>query len=425
VSRYIQIVTIIIVFFLAGCSSKQPIQNEIGQKSFENEDYMILSALEQEQQQNSTNATQIYRALYAQSGKVNYLVEAVKISFLSKNIDQTAVLLKDALKQAPNNIELKRIEIGLLIQQNNYNEAEIKALKLLKRDKSARNLKIVGSIYLQKKSYELALKYFESAYKADRDDNSLLNIVDIQYNYLNKKDDAIALLETHIRMNSCEISTCFKLVEIYGKQKNINGVISTYKKLYSRFKDEKYAKKVIELLLYLKDKKGAISFLEKSGYNQEMLLNIYLSSRDFTEAYSVAKRLYDKTLNLDYLGKMAIYEYESKQGKLDDKVLASVSKKFEKVISKLHSPLYLNYYGYLLIDHDIDVKKGIGLVQEALLKEPKSPFFLDSLAWGYYKLGSCKKAKVIMDKLIKVSKEKELIEHSKKIDICVKKATSR
>ena len=420
-SRYIQALAIIIVFFLAGCSVKQPVENQIGKKSFENEDYLILAALEQQQNGNRKNAIEIYKILYEKSGKIDYLLEATKISFLTKDAKNTEKFLKEALAKEPKNSEIRRIEIGYLISQNKNQEAEKKILELLKDDKSVRNLKIAGSIYLQKKSYELALKYFESAYRIENDENSLLHIIDIEYNYLNKKDDAIALLETHIRLNSCELNTCYKLIEIYGKEKNIDGVISTYKKLYTRFKKDEYAKKVIELLIYLKDKNGAINFLNKSGYNQEMLLEIYISSRDFKNAFKVAKRLYKKTSNLNYLARMAIYEYESQKNKLNNKILKSVSDKFEQVVTKLHDPLYYNYYGYLLIDHDIDIKKGIGLVQEALLKEPKSPFYLDSLAWGYYKLGQCKKAKNIMDKLIKVSKEEELLEHSIKINKCVDK----
>ncbi len=400
---------------------KQPASTQVGEKSFENEDYMILEALDFQQNGKHKDAMETYKILYKKSGKLRYLTEATKISFLAHDIEQTEILLKEALAKSPKSSELRRIEVGFLVQQNRNKEAKEKILLLLEDDKSVRNLKIAGSLYLESKSYELALKYFESAYSIDSDESSLLHIVDIQYNYLDKKDDAIALLETHIRMQTCEVNSCFKLIEIYGKEKNIDGIISTYKKLYSRFKNDDYAKKVIELLVYIKDKDGAIKFLNKSGYNQEMLLDIYLSSRDYEGAYEAAKRLYEKTSKIDYLGRMAIYEYESQKDNLNKEILESVSKKFEKVVTKLHNPLYYNYYGYLLIDHDMDVKKGIGLVQEALLKEPNSPFYLDSLAWGYFKQGRCKEAKVIMDKLIKVNQEEELMEHSKQINRCVKK----
>lgn len=421
-SRYIQSIIFFLVFLLVGCSIKEPNLTQVGQKSFENEDYMILLALEHQREGNNKGAIQIYKTLYEKSEKVNYLVEAVKISFLTNDIKSTELILADALEKAPKNRELQRIQIGFLIKQEKYKEAEIKSLELLKQEKSERNLKIAGTIYFQVKSYTLALKYFESAYSINSDENSLLYIIDILYNYLDKKEDAIALLETHIRMNSCETNTCYKLIEIYGKEKNINGLISTYKRLYKRFGNDEYAKKVIELLIYTKDKNRAVSFLEESGYNQEMLLDIYVSSSDFQGAYKVAEKLYKKSSNVLYLGKMAIYEYETNKNKIDEKVLKSVSKKFEQVVYEIHEPLFYNYYGYLLIDHDINVEKGIGLVKEALLKEPNSPFYLDSLAWGYYKLGRCEEAKEIMDKLIKKSKEEELIMHSIKINKCVDEA---
>lgn len=420
-SRYTQFIIFILLLLISGCSLSEPEPNKIGIKSFENEDYIIMSALEEQKTGNNKSAVELYKVLYEKSGKINYLIEATKISFLINDANQTEKLLYDSLNIAPDNDELRRIEIGYLVNQKNLKAAEIKSLQLLEKDKSERNLKITGTIYLQMKSYSLALKYFESAYRMNSDESSLLHIVDIQYNYLDKKDDAIALLETHIRMQFCDKNTCFKLIEIYGKEKNINGLISTYKKLYLRFKDDEYAKKVIELLVYTKDKEQAIKFLDESGYNQEMLLDIYVSSNDFKGAYKVATRLYDKTSNLNFLGRMAIYEYELNKSNITNEILKSVSKKFEQVVQKLYNPLFLNYYGYLLIDHDLDVKKGIGLVNEALLKEPNSPFYLDSLAWGYYKLGKCKEAKKIMDKLIKNSKEKELIMHSKEINKCVGK----
>ncbi|MBL0687002.1 MAG: hypothetical protein JJV95_03055 [Sulfurospirillum sp.] len=417
--RYIQ--ALILIFLLAGCFVKQPIDEQIGKKSFENEDYLILTALEQQSRGNYKNSIEIYKLLYKKSEKINYLIEATTLSFLSEGIEETEKLLYKAISEAPDSSKLKRIEIGFLIKQEKNIEAKEKILDLVNKDKSVINLKIAGSIYLQSKSYELALKYYESAYAIDNDENSLLNIVDIQYNYLDNKDDAIALLETHIRMHNCEIDSCFKLIEIYGKETNINGVISTYKKLYYRYRNDEYAKKVVELLVYIKDKKGAIKFLDKSGYDQELLLDIYISSQDFQSAYMVAKRLYEKTSKIDYLGRMAIYEYESNKDSLNDEILESVLKKFEKVASKIHDPLYFNYYGYILIDHDINAKKGVGLIKEALLKEPNSPYYLDSLAWGYYKLGRCKEAKVIMDKLIKVNKEEELMNHLIEINKCVKR----
>ena len=94
--------------------------------------------------------------------------------------------------------------------------------------------------------------------------------------------------------------------------------------------------------------------------------------------------------------------------------MKKVVKEFEKALSLgVHNPVYLNYYGYILIDKNIDINKGLNIIKKALTQEPENTYFLDSLAWGEYKLGECSKAYKTMKKVVKVEglKEKEIIEH--------------
>ena len=197
-------------------------------------------------------------------------------------------------------------------------------------------------------------------------------------------------------------------------------MISTYKKIYKERQNEEIAKKIVDLMLYIKDTKGAIAFLENTGQHPDLLLQIYANLKRFSEAYLVAQRMYEESKNLDYLGKMAIYEYEINKAKLTPEALQSISKKFEEVTSLLRDSVYLNYYGYLLIDHDIDVAKGISLVQRALELEPNSPYYLDSLAWGLYKQGKCAEANEIMKYFGEHVYEEEVIVHMEAIKKCLK-----
>jgi tetratricopeptide (TPR) repeat protein len=75
------------------------------------------------------------------------------------------------------------------------------------------------------------------------------------------------------------------------------------------------------------------------------------------------------------------------------------------------------------IDHDLDVKKGIAYIKKVLKTNPDSAFYLDSLAWGYYKLHQCDKAKKIMDKVVDMEggDNAEVLLHVKKINECYKK----
>ncbi len=61
----------------------------------------------------------------------------------------------------------------------------------------------------------------------------------------------------------------------------------------------------------------------------------------------------------------------------------------------------LNYLGYLYIDKNIDAKRGMKLVERALKLDKNNPYYLDSLGWGYYKLGEYKKAEIYLKKAIK------------------------
>ena len=52
----------------------------------------------------------------------------------------------------------------------------------------------------------------------------------------------------------------------------------------------------------------------------------------------------------------------------------------------------LNNLGFLLVDMDIDVERGIAYLEESAKKDPRNPSFLDSLGWGYYKVGRLREA---------------------------------
>lgn len=416
-SRYYSL--LIILLLLTGCATKEPIFHETTKKSFEEEDNLILLALQYQQNGDYAKAKQVYHTLYERSQKKVYLSEEAGLAFILGDKDALATILEGITKY-PEEKNFNRLLVGQYVKEKRYNEAEKEILGLIEYDKSIQHLSIAGNLYLQMKQYNLALKYFESAYKEEQSEEILLNIVELLYRFLSKKEDALSYLETYANIEGCGNNVCFKLIEIYGRDKNVKGLISTYKKLYTRHQNEEFAKRIVELLMYTKDIKGAIAFLEKSRHNQDILLDIYASQKRFSDAYGLAERLYDESKNLNYLGKMAIYEYEINKNKLTPQVFASISQKFEEVTTLLRDSVYLNYYGYLLIDHDLDIKKGIFLVQEALRLEPNSPYYLDSLAWGLYKQGDCAQAYEIMKYFGENIYEEEVAMHFEAIKKCLK-----
>ena len=53
-----------------------------------------------------------------------------------------------------------------------------------------------------------------------------------------------------------------------------------------------------------------------------------------------------------------------------------------------------------MIDYDLNIQRGVFLVKKALEKDTKNIAYLDTLAWGEYKLKNCQEAFKQMKKVV-------------------------
>jgi tetratricopeptide (TPR) repeat protein len=233
-------------------------------------------------------------------------------------------------------------------------------------------------IYYASKEYSNSLKYYESAYTLNQNQQTLVKLTNILYSYLNKKDVALAYLETYLQTKGCSAQICNKLMLIYQEQGNIDGMISILNRMYTKYKDNPELEKttlfiqnLIISLLEKKDIKKAIKFLEETGIDQTKLINLYYRDKQLTKALKLTKKIYKQTRKPELLGKIAMYRFELASDKR--KVMPNVIANFELALSSgINNASYQNYYGYLLIDFDIDIKKGLVLVKEALKTAPNN-----------------------------------------------------
>ena len=274
----------------------------------------------------------------------------------AKALEIFSFLLKETKK-----VEYAEEVLLLQIAQNNLLQAKntIKAYPKLE-DKIAP--KTLGYIFTKLQDYKKALKY----YKIDCDKHS-------------------------------NIQSCIILLDYYEKQKDFKSVFEVLAKLHNDFKSKNEMMKVVEI---------------------DNTINALLKQLGPNDAKIILQKLFDVTNEYDFLANLAVLEYESAKDK--NEVLVSVVDKFEKSIE--HSPkhMYLNFYGYLLIDHDLDYKKGLEFVKRALEADKTNDAYIDSLAWGYFKLGNCEEAKTNMKKVIdKIGlDEAEIKMHWEKIQNC-------
>ncbi|WP_310442392.1 CDC27 family protein [Sulfurimonas sp.] len=411
-----------VLFFMlfSGCVATQPSAKKGHEKSFEYEDMYILSALHLEEIGDYNNSSNLFNTLYEASNKKEYLYRSLRNDLAANENGRAIKRVDEISKNSIDDFELTRIKTIALVKQNKLDEAKKLATRLVEASKSVNDYLLVSEIYVKLKEYESALKYLEGAYIKENNEKILESIAVILYVNLDRKKDAIAQLETHSRIHGCSVFICSKLIGFYSNDNNIDGLLSTYLRLYKIEFSRDIAAKIVQIYSYKKDFLKMTEFLEESRSDNELLLQLYIQARNYKKAATIANELYEESGDVTLLGQSAIFEYESSEDKSDKVMQKSVIAKLKETIEVKKEGMYLNYLGYLLIDHSIDIKKGIDYIKEALKIEPNSIYYLDSLAWGYYKLGDCKEAAKIMKKVENMdgSSNEEVVKHIETIKKC-------
>ncbi len=418
---YNYLVIFFLLFAFSGCSISPNLQVANNKKAFEQEDKMILIALRAEELKNYTIASDIFNTLYIKSGKKEYLYRSLKNDLSVKQYAKIVKRIDEITLGEFKDFNLIRIKIIALIGLNELELAKTIAILLVQESQEVNDYILVSEIYVKLQKYDTALKYLESAYAKDFNEKVLDRLSVILYVNMDRKKDAIAQLESHSMMYRCSKLICNRLLSFYSDENDIDGLLSTYLRLYEIDKDEEIAKKIIQIYGYKKDYIKLMTFLENSSSDDKLLLQLYIQLKNYDKATKQAMKIYNDTAEIDYLGQNAIFEYESAKDKNDIGMQSRVINKLKRVLQiDDDNALYLNYLGYLLIDHEIDVKLGMAYIQKALKQQPNSSYYLDSMAWGYYKLGECLKAKKLILEVMKLDggNEPEVLEHYEKIKKC-------
>ncbi|HIP13313.1 MAG TPA: hypothetical protein EYG73_11420 [Arcobacter sp.] len=370
------------------------------------ESLYVLMALDSELNKAYTGSAVLYKQVFEKTGKYEYLKKSIALYRVNGHYEDIRNLVKKNIDKYKDHSEyLNREYIIASIELKEYENALLAAKKLLKDNNTARNYAFVGDIYYRLKSYNHAITYYESSYASKQTISTLLPLVDILYSYLDKKKKAVSYIETYYREHGCSPKVCMKLLSYYQHDQNLDGMISILKKFYHTYKitytKEQISRVITLLTSYLekRDIKEAINFLEKNKINESRLLVLYGYVGYKSKALTLVRKLYRKTKNKSLLGQIAIFEFELAKDK--KKVMKHVIANFELALNTKYNSTYANYYGYLLIDYDLDIKKGLSLVKKALKEYPNNLAYKDSVAWGYFKNNNCKMAYKYMKDVVK------------------------
>ncbi|MCB4747022.1 MAG: hypothetical protein LGB54_00270 [Sulfurovum sp.] len=388
-----------------------------------NEDEMIVRGLFCIEYRAYEDSWKIFKNLYDTTGEGEYLFQEIISSLLGKiHITESIERLELFDRKHPNMLRVKRLLVSLYLTNQQINKAKNEASFLIAHSNEASDMDLVSRSYLYAGEPKKAVALLQHTYEKSNNKDILLRLVSVMDAYTNQRKRAIQLLETYQRTNTAPSRDIyFKLLTLYVKENDTNGILNVYLSFYKNDKNDKHFENIVNAYIVQKDIDGAIIFLEKNHARLKMLYQLYVYKRFFSKALKLAHKFYKENHNPRWLAEIAILTYEQVKDKNDQKIIGNIVKIFDKAMMQgVNDSVYLNYYGYMLINNNINIEKGIRILRDALSQQPDNTYYLDSLAWGYYKEGKCKKAYDLMRKVVKREglKEPEIAQHWDAIQKC-------
>jgi len=414
------------LFVFGGCTSHQESTPVVEKRApmYVDENTLILFALDAQNHHKYAEAVGYYDLLYKRTQDKIYRDHALS-ALMSGRYYNDVVMRLDHRRQGGEKLSENDVRylIVALLGKNDLTRAQEEAKALVTRSQSEKNYMMLAEVYRSEKEYIKMLSTLEKAYALNYSEAVLEKISMVIYTQMKSPYEAIGRIERHCKNFGYSLLLTKRLAAFYADQRDEAGLLKTYPHLYELEPTQENADVLIQLYWNANKIQDLIRFLETTGTNDDLLLKLYSSKKQFDKAIVLAEKLYKESGDLDYLGQKAIYQYEAAKDRSDPKLLDTIISDLTKVVAVKEEGYYLNYLGYSMIEHDRDVKGGMEYIRRALAIEPESGYFIDSLAWGYYKQGKCQKAAELMKKVVERlgADDPEVKAHLKAINMCIKR----
>jgi tetratricopeptide (TPR) repeat protein len=260
-------------------------------------------------------------------------------------------------------------------------------------------------LLLTQKAYEPALALLREAVAENPGDVEAQLRIGLIYGELKEFGQAVEQMKLVLTLRPQELRVRDHLAYLYEEQKEYDKAIAEYQAIIQT--DQKYTDAHLHLgylLFRLKRNEEALSqFRRVVALNPKMAeahlmlgLTLLQAARQ-EEAVSVFREGLQQNPNNADLHFNLGTAYD-KLGRLDELV-----HEMEEAIrlDPKHADA-LNYLGYTYTERDMRLEEAVTLIQRALAVKPQNGYYLDSLAWAYFKLGRLQEALKEMKRAVAV-----------------------
>ncbi len=266
-------------------------------------------------------------------------------------------------------------------EKSEYDKAINVYKRFLEVEENEEILNKIAELYLAKKEYENAEKYFLKTLEINQDNTKALwwlsLIEENRKNYQKAKEYL-----SKIKSWDNDVDAVLKMSYFNVMIGNLDETIRILENARQKWPQN------YEIIYYL-----ALGLIDKKDRSNDVyisnLLEVVVSS--FPDNY-------EARFNLGVVCE-----------RLND--IKCFEDNFRYILSKKpDDATVLNYLGYSLIDRGLKLDEAIEMVEKAVKIEPENPAYLDSLAWGYYKKSDYQKAYEYIKKAVDIISSKNLDE---------------
>lgn len=299
--------------------------------------------------------------------------------------------------------------------------------RLYKQEPTPEIAEVLANMYMLNQQAPKAQQLYATLYAENRNTELLKKLL-VCLAFQQKRQEALATLSGYLLEVGCDGVFCLESLRFYEDLQGLDMAKDVFEEIYKTNPTIPNATNFMRVLIALKDYQEAQGVARAFPFDKGLLLDLYVMQGDFVKAQKEAAHIYAQSGNPRFLALEAIYGFSAlpQPTRTDAQAIA---KKLDKAIAlrqkealeskKKPAPqdafqqevfqdaFFYNFYGYLLIDYEINIKRGIEYVKKALAIEPYAIAYIDSLAWGYYKLGDCENALKTFAQIPKDQADKE------------------
>jgi tetratricopeptide (TPR) repeat protein len=322
---------------------------------------------------------------YQAKGDLEIGQELIEVYLEHKRYDDALQVTKELVAQDSSNVDLLKFSVRTALRSGNINEGILLQARLVALDTNAADeLEKLGMLEFEASQWEASYKHFLRLVAMRSNDH-------LAWFYLSN-------LEIQQGQANAAMADIQKAIALKPDALAYRNHLSA---LYAQSGDYEKAHQAIDAALVLhKDHPLALQFKGNTYIHQAS--RIEATSRDslkIRELRLAAIPWFQKAIRIDTLATDILFDLAADLERLDSNTAAA--KLFDRVL-KLDPINHqtMNYYGYMLLDRNLNIERGIRLIDSALVLSPNNDAYLDSKAWYLVRKGDYNPAVILLQGIL-------------------------